>query len=233
MKPIVTKGIVLTRTDFGEADRIITFLTAHHGKLRAIAKGVRKSRSKLAGGIELFSISELTFIKGRGEIHTLISTRLDKHFGKIVTQLDRTQAGYAILKLLNRATEDQPEPAYFDLLSQAFEALDDLDINPNLTKLWFEMQLLKLSGHSPNLRTDIKGSPLKASQAYAFHFERMAFQPVDAASPARLPTEAIKFMRLGFSPNTAKALQRVNDVEQLIPATDIVVQSILKSHLRT
>ncbi|MDO8591465.1 MAG: DNA repair protein RecO, partial [bacterium] len=71
MNRYVTQGIVLSRTDFGEADRILTFLTNDHGKVRAIAKGVRKSKSKLAGGIELFSISDLTLIIGRGEINTL------------------------------------------------------------------------------------------------------------------------------------------------------------------
>lgn len=233
MNSIVTKGIVLTRTDFGEADRIITFLTSDHGKLRAMAKGVRKSQSKLAGGIELFSISNLTFIKGRGEIYTLISTRLDKHFGKIVTELDRTQAGYAILKLLNRATEDQPESAYFDLLTRSFEALNDLDVDPTLTKLWFEMQLLKLSGHSPNLKTDTKGQALQVNGAYAFHFDRMTFQPVAQKSPARLPTEAIKFLRLGFSNHRPKALQRIQDLDKLIAPTDKVIHSILRTHLRT
>lgn len=46
----VTDAIILTRTDYGEADRIITLLTPGHGKLRLIAKGVRRIRSKLAGG---------------------------------------------------------------------------------------------------------------------------------------------------------------------------------------
>jgi DNA repair protein RecO (recombination protein O) len=58
MKTIVTKGIVLTRTDYGEADRILHFLTPDQGKIAGIAKGVRKSKSKLAGGIELFSVSK-------------------------------------------------------------------------------------------------------------------------------------------------------------------------------
>ncbi|MEK7561678.1 MAG: DNA repair protein RecO, partial [Patescibacteria group bacterium] len=81
MNRYITKGIVLSRTDYGEADRILSFLTIDHGKVRAIAKGVRKSKSKLAGGIELFSVSDLTLIIGRGELNTLISTRLVRHYG--------------------------------------------------------------------------------------------------------------------------------------------------------
>ena len=59
MNRISTRSIILTRINYAEADRIITFLTPSNGKVRAIAKGVRKAKSKLAGGIELFSISDI------------------------------------------------------------------------------------------------------------------------------------------------------------------------------
>ena len=109
MNRIVTKGIVLSRTNFGEADRILSFLTPDHGKIRAIAKGVRKQQSKLAGGIEIFSISDLTFLEGRSEINTLMSSRLDKHYANIVKNLERTTAAYELIRLTNKATEDAPE----------------------------------------------------------------------------------------------------------------------------
>ena len=94
MKQIVTRGIILSRTDFGEADRILTILTHEQGKIRGIAKGVRKVKSKLAGGIELFSISQISFIQGKSDIYTLTSTRLEKHFGNIVHDIDRTMYAY-------------------------------------------------------------------------------------------------------------------------------------------
>jgi recombinational DNA repair protein (RecF pathway) len=54
------------------------------GKLSLMAKGVRKVKSKLAGGIELFSTSEITYIPGRGSVGTLVSSRLMRHYGGIV-----------------------------------------------------------------------------------------------------------------------------------------------------
>ncbi|MDB5181251.1 MAG: repair protein RecO, partial [Candidatus Saccharibacteria bacterium] len=113
MKQITTTAIILSRTDFGEADRILTLLTPDHGKLRLIAKGVRRIKSKLAGGIELFSVSDIVYIKGRGDIGTLISTRLIRHYGKIVSDVTRTMLGYDLIKMLNKATEDEPEDDYF------------------------------------------------------------------------------------------------------------------------
>jgi DNA repair protein RecO (recombination protein O) len=120
MQAINTQGIILTRTDFGEADRILHFLTPDRGKVSGIAKGVRKSKSKLAGGIELFSISELSFIVGKSDIYTIISARLVKHFDNIVKELDRTSTTYEAIRMLNKATEDSPEPAYFNILQSGF-----------------------------------------------------------------------------------------------------------------
>lgn len=80
MNKYQTKAIIVRRIDYGEADRIVTFVTEGNGMVSALAKGVRKLSSKLAGGLELFSISNVTFLKGRGELERVISTRLEKHF---------------------------------------------------------------------------------------------------------------------------------------------------------
>src|ERR1035437_5796157 len=141
MKQFVTKGIILTRTEFGEADRIITLLTPDHGKLHLMAKGVRRIKSKLAGGIELFSVSSITYVLGRGELGTLISTRLIKHYHNIVKDIDRTMLGYDFIKCLNKVTEDDPGAEYFDFLDRTFEALDDAKISAAIIKLWFDIQL--------------------------------------------------------------------------------------------
>src|SRR4051794_34279516 len=104
MTAYTTQGIVLNRTDFGEADRILTFLTDDHGKVKAMARGVRKAKAKLAGSIELFSVSDLSLIPGRRDMDTLISARLIKHYGNIVRQLERTKVAYDFLKLSDKAT---------------------------------------------------------------------------------------------------------------------------------
>src|SRR5688572_15436140 len=147
MNQLVTEGIILSRIDYGEADRILTLLTPEQGKLRLMAKGVRRVKSKLAGGIELFSVSSITFVKGRGEIGTLISTRLAKHYAAIVKDLDRTMLGYDLIKQLNKVTEDHPEPEYFELLRHVFAALDDPAISLELVRFWFAAQLLRIEGH--------------------------------------------------------------------------------------
>ncbi len=231
MKPrqFTTKGIVLTRTDYGEADRILTFLTDDHGKVRAIAKSVRKSTSKLAGSIEIFSVSEITLLQGRGELKTLISARLNKHFSNIVKDIERTNTAYEFMRLLSRATEDAAEPAYFTLLELGLEGLDDPNINPQLSSLWFNMQLLKLAGHTPNLRTDGDGSKLQAGKTYSIDLERMLFE---LSQKGNFSANHIKFLRVGFASRRPKVLQRVQEADVLAATCQPLIQTMLKYHVR-
>jgi DNA repair protein RecO (recombination protein O) len=143
MNTIVTQGIVLRRTNYGEADRIVQFLTPDHGKISVVVKGVRKLKSKMAGGVELFSISDLTFMRGRGELGTLISAHLKTNFGNIVKDITRVQLGYDLIKLLSATVEDDAEAEYFHLLETAFAALNDLSLSSDLIRIWFSARMLQ------------------------------------------------------------------------------------------
>jgi DNA repair protein RecO (recombination protein O) len=224
MNQIATTAIVLARTNYGEADRIITVLTPQYGKLRLIAKGVRRVKSRLAGGIELFSVSEISFIRGRGDISTLVSARLQKHYGAIVRHLDRVQLGYDLIKLLNTVIEDEAESEYFDLLERTFQGLDDEQVQGDLIRAWFIAQLLRLGGHLPNLRTDAAGAVLSPDETYAFDFATMSF----ALQPSgHFHADHIKFLRLLFSANQPKILQQVTGGQELLPDCSIVIQTML------
>lgn len=229
MNHITTRGIILTRTDFGEADRILTLLTPDHGKLRLMARGVRRVKSKLAGGIELFSVSDIVFIHGKGEIGTLISSRLDRYYGRIVSNLDRTMLGYDLIKLLNRVTEDEPEAEYFSLLQEAFGALDDSEVSADVIQMWFSSQLLKLAGHTPNLITDDHGAKLTDGKKYNFNFEAMSFTPTDRG---RFTPNHIKFLRLLFSSNDPQIISKVQGSHDLIAQAAPLIQTMLKTHIR-
>lgn len=231
MNQLTTEGIILQRTDYGEADRILVMLTPDSGKVHLLAKGVRKVKSKLAGGIELFSVSHVTYIKSRKEhgLGTLVSTRLVKHYGNIVKDINRTMFGYELIKQLNKATEDQPEAGYFDILQSAFEALDDPTIDLKLINLWFIAQLLRIAGHSPNLQTDTAGQKLDATATYNFSFDDMAFAP---GNHARFSANHIKFMRLGFGGYPPKVLQQVHGSDALREATEPLVNTMMQTYIQ-
>jgi DNA repair protein RecO len=230
MNQQITSGIILARTNYGEADKIVTLLTPDQGKLRLIAKGVRRIKSRLAGGVELFSISRLTYIKGRSEIGTLVSARLEEHFGNIVKDIDRTMLGYELIKQLDRNTEDEPESDYFELLLQTFQALNDDEISIAVIRLWFFMQLLRLSGHSPNLHTDTAGTRLAADQTYEFDFDAMSFYSREGGT---VTADHIKFLRLGFSDIAAALLAKVSQADELAKPLIPLLQTVTQTYLRS
>ncbi|MGH7195665.1 MAG: DNA repair protein RecO [Candidatus Saccharimonadales bacterium] len=229
MNQIITTGVILNRIDYGEADRILTVLTPDQGKLRLIAKGVRRSKSKLAGGIELFSLSQITFIRGRSEIGTLISARMGHHYGNIVKNIERTMLGYELIKLLNKNTEDAPEAEYFELLRRAYEALNNCEIAIEIINLWFLMQLLGLAGHAPNLHSDVRRQKLVADKNYNFSFDDMAFLP---AENGQFSAKQIKFLRLGFSHHKPKILSQIQSSAELAESLNPLIETIKNNYLR-
>lgn len=230
MKPhIVTRGIVLARTDYQEADRILTIITPDNGKLRVIAKGVRRPKSKLAGGIELFSLNEITVLPGKSDIKTLISSRLSVHYGDIVKDIQRTMLGYELLKVINRITEDEPGPEFFTLLQRSLEALNDQQLSYQLLELWFTLQLLHINGHSPNLATDSSGHQLKREGVYVFDFDEMCFRP---QAQGVFTSSHIKLLRLGMSDNGVLVMKQLHGQETCLPETLLLAKNMLKLHNR-
>lgn len=229
MNQLIATAIILTRTDYGEADRILTVLTPQHGKLRLMAKGVRRIKSKLAGGIELFSVSDITFIMGRKDIGTLTSARLARHYGRIVDDITRVQLGYDLLRILNRNTEDAVSADYFTLLDGALQALDTPDVTPATTSIWFGAQLLALAGHTPNLQTDASGAPLRSDNMYDFSYDAMALV---AHANGAYGADQIKFLRLIFGGYTPAVLEQVRGSAQLVQASMPLIRSMLQEFLR-
>ena len=226
---IITKGIILARIDFGEADRIITVLTPDRGKIRAIAKGVRRTKSKLAGGIELFSISNVTFLPKRADLQTLVSSRLITHFENIVKDINRTMLGYDLLKRINRTTEDAAGEEYFSLLSESLSGLNDSELAADLVELWFSMQLIKITGHSPNLRSDSIGNKFESDQTYLFDFDTMSFRP---QKNAPFSGNHVKLMRLAMGLDEPIALKQVKDSANYAPEALKLAKTMLARFVR-
>jgi len=190
-----TQGIVLARTNYGEADRIITFLTRDFGKVRVIAKGVRKEKSKLAGGIELFSVSDIGFVPGRGELGTLTSSRLITHYGGFLYDLAKVDFVYGALKVVHKFTTDDAGEEYFILVQQLFMALNEPRLDINAASVWWYVQFSNITGHAINLESTTMGEAFTADGAYMFDTDHAGFAKAEAG---RLNANHIKFMRLAL-----------------------------------
>ncbi len=228
MNKKTTKAIVLKRLNYGDSDRIITILTPEFGKLSLLAQGVRKVKSKLAGGIELFSVFDAGFITGRGEVGRLTSARLDEFYGNIINDITRVQLGYEILRVFDKNTEDNPESSYFFLLCQLIMLLNEASVSITFLELYFKSKLLMLAGHSPNLLTDVNNQQLNENWRYDLNVSSMALR----LSPSgKYKAGHIKLLRLLFdSADSQKVfnvqLKNHEDVD-LKPAIDAMFRTYL------
>src|SRR5687767_243315 len=103
------EGIVLRTQKLGEADRIITLLTRRHGKVRAVAKGVRRTKSKFGARLEPFTHVDLQCYLGR-ELDIVTQAEILDAFPSAMDHYDRYTTGTAILEATDRLTEER-EPS--------------------------------------------------------------------------------------------------------------------------
>jgi DNA repair protein RecO (recombination protein O) len=148
-----TEGIVLRSMDLGEADRVLTVLTPRLGKLRVIAKGIRRPRSRLGGGLEPFSDVHLVLAVGRTfDVVTQVALE-DPHLG-LRDDLHSTAAAWYLVELVDRFCEGSAESHQaFELLGQGLAALDaaPAEVSREVVTRWFELHLLDAMGFRPEL----------------------------------------------------------------------------------
>jgi DNA repair protein RecO (recombination protein O) len=149
-RSVRVEAIVLRHSDWGEADRLLGLFTREMGKLRAIAKGVRKPRSRKAGHLEPFTRVSLLLAKGRD---MWIVTQAETVNAHLCLREELERVGYAAyaVELLDRFTYEEGEnPSLYRLLADTLKRLDS-EQDPGLAVHYYEMRLLDLLGFRPQL----------------------------------------------------------------------------------
>jgi len=156
-------GICLARRDYSETSQISTIFTRDHGKVRGIAKGSRRPRSKFSQGLELLSRGQLVFSSPRtgSGLITLTEWTLQDSYQQLRRSLQRLYRAYYLAKLVDLFTEElDPHQRLYDLFSQALANLSAYDSWGDL--LTFQLNLLREVGLSPQLsgcvRCGVSGS---------------------------------------------------------------------------
>jgi DNA repair protein RecO (recombination protein O) len=192
-----TTGIVIGRTNFGEADRIVRFITQDHGKVNAVAKGVRKIKSRSGGHLELFGEVTLMLATGRN-LDVVTSARLQWYPHDLATDYDRLGLAYMFATATDRLTEPgQPQPNLFALLSEALHSVDG-GAGGVLPELWFKLRLLDVQGYRPELNACTICSRSDADLQYHFDATRGGLVCASDAPPGApaISHPAIKLWRL-------------------------------------
>lgn len=212
MSTVRTRAIVLRRTNYGEADRILQLLTPD-GKRSVMARGVRREKSKLAGGIELFAVSDVVINSGKGDLGILTSARLVQFYRHILEDYDTMQFAYEVVKQVNRASETVDEPEWYDVLSEVLMALDSQGMSRQLVQTWFYLRYAALLGHELSLVNDVGGRNLQPDKRYAYDVSEKGLRE---APNGELTADHIKLLRL-ISVKSLKVLAQIGGTEKILP----------------
>ncbi len=221
-KDLHTKAFVLRRTNYAETDRVINLITPE-GKISAMAKGVRKEKSKLAGGIELFCLIDVVIHQGRNEFGMLTSAKMLQYYENIVIDLQKLELGSMVLKQVSRAAEHGDSPEYFSLVEQTMPALNG-KTNLELIESWFLLNLARVSGEELNLHRDTKGNKLEPNQTYVWDNLESALKPQVGGN---IGANEIKLMRLMLS-SKLELVSHVKNLEPMLPSILHIAKSINK-----
>jgi len=211
MKTVRTNAIVLRRTNYGEADRVVQLLTPE-GRRAVMAKGVRREKSRLAGGIELFAICDVVIGEGKGDLGILTSARLVQFYGKIMQDYDRMQFAYTAIKLIGKASDQLNEPEWYEVLSEVLMGLDALLIDLRLVQTWFYLRYAGLLGHELSLYHDMSGVKLAVDTTYRYDETDQGLREV---ARGEITSEHIKFLRL-VATKPLKSLAQIGGLDAIL-----------------
>jgi DNA repair protein RecO (recombination protein O) len=196
--------------------RLITPL----GQRSVIAKGARREKSKLAGGIELFGITDVVINSGRGDLGILTSARLVHFYRHILEDYDRLQFGYEVINLVSKASEHIDEPEWYGVLSEVFMGLDALTIPLQLTQSWFYLHYAELTGYELNLERDLAGAMLDREKTYMYDVSEKGLR---LATQGDLQAEHIKLLRI-LANRPISVVAQVGGVEAILPDVWLVAR---------
>lgn len=230
-----TEAIVIRRSDIGEADRLLTIYTPG-GKLRVAARGIRKTTSKLAGHLELFTWTQLLLARGR-TFDVVAQSQTLRPFRQLRDDLERIGWAYYIAELLDKMTHEGDENRpLFSLLVETLTALDELDdpLLQDLVVRRFELYLLGLLGYRPHLYRCARCQEELTSES-----DRLSPQSGGMLCPRCAPMEplalpvtlsAFKLIRF-FQREPLTSVLQLRVRPEVLREVEILLQALIRPHL--
>jgi DNA repair protein RecO (recombination protein O) len=150
-----TEAIIIKKIKLGEADRILTLCTPRLGKIHAVAKGVRRPKSKMAGHLELLTHTQVSLASGRN-LDTITGCQTINSYFPLKSDLELTSCGLYLAELTDQFIVDRQENnGVFVLLRDTLERLCQVN-NRDILLRYFEMKLLNETGFRPQLQQCVK-----------------------------------------------------------------------------
>ncbi|HEX6819569.1 MAG TPA: DNA repair protein RecO [Ktedonobacterales bacterium] len=235
-----SEAIVLRRTDFGESDRILTLFTPTYGKVRAIAKGVRRTTSRLAGHLESFTRTQLLLATGR-DLDIVTQAEARERLDALRADLWHATGAWYVAELVDRFLEDaDPHPQLYAAFIATLRRLEagakqHAEQRPHdilqswLALRYFELRLLDELGFRPSLHHCTGcDMPLRPEEnGFSAEMGGVLCPKCSRYSQRRLSLQALKVLRL-LQTTEWEALPRL----RLEPALQAEIEGVLQSCLR-
>jgi recombinational DNA repair protein (RecF pathway) len=213
MSLIKTEAVVLKSMNYRDKSKIVTLYTKSHGKLKAIAKGVRDSKTRWGGVLQSMGyLNILLYYKENRTLHLLSSAEYIKTYSGIYENFDKMNVGFRIIELVNKTTADGHEiRGFFELLTQSLNMLNDATKNFVNVLFNFEFRLAKMLGFA--IDVDNRGSGVPSGFA--------GFEEV------KMHMDDVRVLRTIASGNSDDIMTL-----NIVKSSEIAVDRFLESHFK-
>jgi DNA repair protein RecO len=177
-----------------------------------MAKGVRREKSRLAGGIELFAICEVVIGEGKGGLGILTSSKLVLFFRHIMGDYDRMQFAYVAIKLVSKSSEMVAGPEWYDVLAETLAGLDSNSVSFELVQIWFYLHYSAVIGYELSLWHDENGKDLSSEFTYRYDVGERGLKAVPGGE---LTADHIKLLRL-IATRPLKVLAKIGGIDTIL-----------------
>lgn len=210
-----TEGFIFKKEDIGETDRIYSVYTKDFGRIEVLGKGIRKISAKLRAGMELFSFSEIEFIKGK-KGKRLTDAFLIKRFSRLRKDLKRLKISFKITDLLEKLIKgEEKDERILNLILETFDKLNDYFFSHSLEKTlfyYFFWNLLNFLGYVPQINICILCQRKINPPIFYFSFKEKGFLCLECSKKEKekieVKQEIIKLISL-FLKRDLSTLEKV------------------------
>lgn len=228
-------GIILGKYNVGEADRIYTIYTLEKGKIKALAKGVRKSQARLAGNLENFSLVDLAIAKGKGT-GKITGSIVENNFRNLRNNLEALENVFEASKILDKLTSvEEKDDDVFNLLKEYLETINEASSGKeekiSLITQGFILKLLDSLGYKIEVAHCVKCSSALPKDGNYFSAEKggiiCAACLEDMGSRIGVSNNVIKLIRIFFQ-NRIKSLLKLKVEPKEIDNLKIITREFIQ-----
>lgn len=227
-----SRAIILKTSDYRDADKLVTLFSEKHGKLRAIARGVKKPASSLRVCLQPFCHSQLFFSGGK-ELDLITQGRLLDFYPNIREDINLTLHVLYLMELLDKSLMDRmPQPALYTTAIEVLEHLNNHGYNPLLTR-YFEANLLKHLGYQPVLdRCVVCGEKGGRLLSFSLLQGGLLCSRCDRDNPSGFDFtgESLAILRL-LNTSATKTIHRIKASDGALKNLEIFLEKYLEYHL--